>query len=291
MIIAATADISDRFIESVKDRANALADGAAPKPASPGSVLGLLFLETSLRTRVGFAAAAARMGMAVVEVGARRANDRSAPESLDHTLQVLAGYTDVVVARIPCPIAELTYAGKTPVINGGDAGLSAEHPTQALIDVFAIERQTQKQIADLSIAVCGDLTMRSPRSLIALLGRRPPRELLLVTNPALGEPDLPDALRPITRRASLFEIDGVDVMYAAGIPHRALPELDRDQLILTPEVLSRLRPDAIVLSPMPVIDELTSAAMNDSRAGFLRQSDDALAVRIAVLEDVLLNVH
>jgi len=287
VIITTVADLSDGFIDTVLDRASALADGSPPTAAPPGSVLGLLFLDTSLRTRVGFAAAAGRIGMAVVEVGAPRANERSAPESLDHTLRVLSGYTDLVVARIPAPMSALAYAGRTPVINGGDAGPLAEHPTQALIDIFAIERQTQRQLADLSIAMWGDLTMRSSRSLLAVLGRRPPRELLLVTDPALGEPDVPDALRPLTGLVSTSEIGGADVMYIAGIPHRALPEPDRDRLIVTPEVLAQLRDDAIVLSPMPIIDELTSMAMTDSRAGFLRQSDDALAVRIAVLEVTL----
>ena len=284
MILATVDDLSDEFIDTVLDRACALAGGSPPMPAPAGSVLGLLFLDASLRTRVGFAAAAGRMGMAVVEVGSQRANDRSAPESPDHTLRVLSAYTDVVVARIPSPISQLDYADRTPVINGGDAGPLAEHPTQALIDIFAIERQTQRQLSDLSMVMCGDLTMRAPRSLLAMLGRRPPRELLLVTDPALGEPDVPVVLRPLTTRVSLSEIDGADVMYVAGIPHRALPEPDRDRLIVTPEVLSRLPDDAIVLSPMPIIDELTSRAMKDSRAGFLRQSDDGLAVRIAVLE-------
>lgn len=290
MIVATVADLSDGFVDTVLDRAGAIADGSPLIVAPHGSVLGLLFLDASLRTRVGFGAAAGRLGMSVVEVGAPRSNDRSAPESLDHTLRVLSAYTDVVVARISSPMSQLTYTGTTPVINGGDAGPSAEHPTQALIDIFAIERQTRREIADLHIAICGDLTMRAPRSLLAVLGRRPPRELLLVTDPGLGEPDVPEVLWPITRHVSLAEIDGADALYVAGIPHRALPEPDRDRLIVTPEVLARLGADAIVLSPMPIIDEMSPTAMNDSRAGFLRQSDDALAVRIAVLEATLATI-
>lgn len=287
MILARVADLSDAFIDAVLERAAALADGSALKAPLPGSVLGLVFLDASLRTRVGFAAAAGRMGMAVVEVGARRANDRSAPESLDDTLRVASGYTDVVVARIPSPMSELTYAGRITVLNGGDGGPSAEHPTQALIDIFAIERQSQRHLGNLSIAMCGDLTMRSPRSLLAVLARRPPRDLLLVTDPALGNPDVPDVLRPIARRVSLSEIGDADVLYVAGIPHRALPELDRNRLIVTAEILAQLPDNAIVLSPMPIIDELTARARSDRRAGFLRQSDEALHVRVAVLEQIL----
>lgn len=287
MILATVADMSDEFIDMVLARANALVDGSPPRAAPSGSMLGLLFLDTSLRTRVGFAAAAGRLGMSTVEVGALRANERAAPESVDHTLRVLTGYTDVVVARLPSPFTQLAVPNRTPVINGGDGGPLAEHPTQALIDIFAMERQTGRRLADLSVAVCGDLGMRSPRSLFAMLGRRRPRQLLLVTDPALGEPVVSDLLRPITTFVSLAEIGAVDVLYVAGIPHRALPPSARDRLIVTTDVLSRLRGDAIVLSPMPVIDELTPAAMQDPRQGFLRQSDEALAIRIAVLEAAL----
>lgn len=287
MILGSVADLSDGLIDAVLDRAAALADGAAARQAPRGSVLGLLFLDTSLRTRVGFSAAAGRMSMSVVEVGATRANERSAPESLEHTARVLAGYADAVVARLPVPLSQLAYSGSVPLINGGDAGPLAEHPTQALIDLFAMERQTERPVAELSIAMCGDLTMRAARSLLAMLGRRPPRELLLVTDPALGEPALPDSLRAITRETSLLEIGGVDVLYVVGIPHLALPLSDRERLVVTSDVLARLDDDAIVLSPMPVIDEISSAAMHDPRARFLQQSDDAAAVRTAVLEAAL----
>lgn len=287
MIVATIEDLGEQFINRVLDRATAIADGSPSAAARSGSILGLLFLDTSLRTRVGFAAAAGKMGIAVVQVDAPRANDRSVPESLDHTLRVLAGYTDVVVARVPCSMSQLSYTGVTPVINGGDSGPSAEHPTQALIDIFAIERQTGRKLADLTVAICGDLTMRSPRSLLAMLGRRPPRELLLVTDFALGKPHVPDAIRAITRFVSLSEVGGVDVLYVAGIPHQALPEPNRSRLIITPDILAQLHDDSVVLSPMPVIDEMTSIAMLDPRVGFFRQSDDALSVRIAVLEVAL----
>jgi aspartate carbamoyltransferase catalytic subunit len=42
-----------------------------------------------------------------------------------------------------------------------------------------------------------------------------------------------------------------------------------------------------VLSPMPVIDEIATTARSDPRIGMFRQSDDALFVRMALIEALL----
>lgn len=53
-------------------------------------------------------------------------------------------------------------------------------------------------------------------------GRRPRRELLPVTCPALGETDMPEALWPLTGRVTLAEVDTADGMFVrASLPRGA----------------------------------------------------------------------
>lgn len=280
-------DLNDGEIDSILNRAASLAGGAAPRDLGRRTA-GLVFLDTSLRTRVGFAAAAWRLGMVPLEVLDRRANASSMPESIAHTLRTVAGYSDVLIARVPVRLADVIPSNGIPVINGGDAGAAPEHPTQALVDVFAIEHQARKAVTECRIAICGDLRMRAVRSLLALLSRRVPQDLLLITDSAL-EPGLhmPEPLRGIARHGALTDARDVDVLYAAGIPHLALPVSGRVALCITGEVLRGMRPDAVLLSPLPLIDEVDREALADPRCRVFAQSDDAFHVRTAILEHVV----
>ncbi len=76
----------------------------------------------------------------------------------------------------------------------------------------------------------------------------------------------------------------MDVLYVAGIPHGALDEPGRARLRVDRKALAALRPDAVVLSPMPVIDEIATTARSDPRIRMFQQSDDALFVRMALIE-------
>lgn len=250
-----------------------------------GPVLGLVFMEPSLRTRTGFAAAAAHLGWATVTVDGLR----SAPttESLADTLRTVAGYVDVMVCRPAAPLGRNLVADLPAiVVNGGDTGPDAEHPTQALIDLCSIER-FHGPVEDTTVALVGDLRMRSARSLLALFHRIPPRRLVLVsaspfTDPA---PVTPPGVE-VDHRA-IMDLSDVDVLYAIGMPHESIPVDVRESLQVTPEVLSVLPRDAVVLSPMPVIDEVTTDARVDSRVRFFDQSDLGLDVRITLLRELV----
>ena len=66
-MIVGVDDLGTEEIRQILSRAAGLRAGAASQPTRP-PLVGLLFLETSLRTRVGFAAAAARLGGQCVDV-------------------------------------------------------------------------------------------------------------------------------------------------------------------------------------------------------------------------------
>lgn len=278
-------DLDDGAVRSVLDRATAFA-GSRPEPLVSGPhVVGLIFLEPSLRTRVGFAAAALRLGWQSIDVVDQRASPTSMPESWEDTVRTVSGYVDAVVARPGRPLVRAELAGhiEAPLINGGDTGPAAEHPSQALIDMFAIERLGP--VPERNIAICGDLRMRAVRSLLRLLSRTPPRTLVLISDPGLQlEGTVPPELAPVAQWRRPWEIDDIDVLYVGGIPHGALPESGRTMLRVDDKAMARLPGDAVVLSPLPVIDEIAREVRNDPRLRVFEQSDGGLFVRMALLQ-------
>jgi aspartate carbamoyltransferase catalytic subunit len=287
MLLRSIADFSQDDIDRLLHRAAAHQAGQLPRRSPDGVVIGLAFFETSLRTRVGFAAAAARLGATPVEVHEVRASAVSMAESVDDTIRTLAGYADVVVARVDQPLVTLPVGVGVPVLNGGDRGERAEHPSQALIDLYAISR-LGRPIDELTIALCGDLRMRAVRSLLIALSLRPPKLLWLITEPPLRAGfTLPNQLAASVEYVEPADVADADVLYVAGIPHGALTEDARTRLRVTNRLLDRMRPNAVVLSPLPIIDEMEREAFRNPRVRMFEQSDDALFVRMAVLEFLL----
>jgi aspartate carbamoyltransferase catalytic subunit len=297
-VIVGVDDLGSEEIRHILSRATGLRAGAASRLTRP-PLVGLLFLETSLRTRVGFAAAAARLGGQSVDVAERRGNAVAMPEAWADTLRVVSGNVDLIVAR---PGRALDASQLYPLLvssflNGGDTGPPGEHPSQALIDLYAIE-QARGPVSELTVAICGDLRMRAVRSLLRLFARFPPRRLVAISDPRLAA-DAPDAdhagpdadhagpAKHAEHRAP-WDVDDVDVLYVAGIPHGALDEPGRARLRVDRKALAALRPDAVVLSPMPVIDEIATTARSDPRILMFQQSDDALFVRMALIEALLI---
>lgn len=233
---------------------------------------------------MGFAAAAARLGGQAIEVTERRASAVAMPESWADTLRVVSGTVDLVVARPGRHVdrAHLRPALAGSYLNGGDTGPDGEHPSQALIDLYAIE-QARGPVSQLTVAICGDMRMRAVRSLTRLFTRFPPRQLVRISDPRLHDEESsgPGADRPP------WELDDVDVLYVAGIPHGALDEPGRARLRVDRRALAALPRDAVVLSPMPVIDEIATTARADPRLRMFQQSDDALWVRMALIEALL----
>lgn len=59
------------------------------------------------------------------------------------------------------------------------------------------------------------------------------------------------------------------------------------QFTITPDVMAWMRPDAILMHPLPRVNEITPECDNDPRAAYFRQAANGLPVRLALLEWVL----
>ena len=286
-------DLGPDGVRSILATATSWADGDAWSELRTPPLVGLLFLTSSLRTRVGFAAAAARLDGSSIDVAeARWDPDMSAGESFEDTLRTVSGMVDVVVVRTDAELEPqaVDQHSVVPVINGGDGG--GHHPTQALIDLFAIER-IAGPIENLTVGLVGDLTMRACKSLIRLMNLFPPARLVL---------EAPDGRRqhgvelvPELARRTTWDVrreaPSLDVLVMIGLPPRTgfqyLNEAERREYALTSELMERLKADVVVLSPLPVIDEIHDNVRPDRRIRIFEGNDLATFVRAATLLHVL----
>src|SRR3569832_1491437 len=151
-----------------------------------GKILATLFYEPSTRTRFSFESAMYRLGGHVIT--AENANEVSSSvkgETLEDTIRVLNNYADAIVLRHPeTGAAERAAAvSKVPIINAGDG--AGQHPTQALLDLYTIERELGR-LDDIHVVIIGDMRYyRAARSLSYLLGKFKNVTITGVTAPEL----------------------------------------------------------------------------------------------------------
>ncbi len=288
-------DLDAVEVTRILDRAAVFASTDVEASLPCPTVIGLLFFQPSTRTRIGFAVAAARLGGTSVEIQETKyLPGMLEPESLEDTVRVVGDYCDVLVLRhdsVDAFQAALQVA-PVPVICGG-AG-QRYHPTQTLVDLYAIRKHLGR-LDSLRIGLVGDLhTSRSAHSLLRALAWYGPEEVRLMA-PAGREPEgcvlegLPASVKCTSR--DQLDAKDLDVLYMAGMPPGTGEERFDDATLadfyLTPERLTELPESGVVLCALPRTGEIDPRVDSDSRAVYFEQSADGLFVRMAVLEHVL----
>ncbi len=288
-------DLSDGDIESILAHAERLRSGEAP-PNRAGTVLGLIFEEPSVRTKFGFAAAMARMGGTPIEVALPyQEAQMSGRESLADLVRSVGGYAHCLVARCATAAAahEIATHAPVPVISAGTGGTA--HPTQALIDLFAIRRRFDR-LDGLRVGVMGDISSsRCARSLLRLLARFPIQEMRLV-HP--GAPMSPgslgvDLLSQTEWRdlGATPDLTGLDVIYMPGFPAGGGPLAQdaerkrlRQMMQVDEKAVAPLADGVLILSPMPRVDEIAVELDDHPALGMFQQSQDGIYLRVALLD-------
>ena len=244
------------------------------------SILASVFYEPSTRTRLSFESAMARLGGSVLSVeNANESSSATKGESIEDTARMLQGYADAIVMRHPEPgmPERASRVVDVPVINAGDG--AREHPTQALLDLYTIKSELG-QIDDLDVAIVGDLKYgRAPRSLALLLCQTCGTRVTFLAPPTVpvGD-DIKHALEQHDisyREATSFEeISGADVIYQTRIQRERFAnqesyEQSRGYYVIDRSVMELLKPEAIVLHPLPRVDEISPEVDSDPRAAWL----------------------
>ncbi len=263
-------------------------------------IMATLFYEPSTRTRFSFETAMHRLGGRVISTeNAAEFSSVAKGETLEDTIRIMNGYVDVIVLRHHEEGAARRAAAvsRIPVINAGDG--IGQHPTQALLDLYTIRKEIGT-IDGLRIAMIGDLAQgRTVRSLAYLLSKFQDIKMYFVAPPALKmKDDILSHLREwkiwYTEETNLEKVlPEVRVIYQTRIQKErfggniAEYEKYRGVYILNKESLRLMRPDAMVMHPLPRLDEITMDVDQDPRAAYFRQAQNGLYVRMALLTMVL----
>lgn len=276
------------------------ADSLEASPRSPlaGKILATLFFEPSTRTRLSFESAMIRLGGSVIATeNAKEASASKKGESLEDTIRVVSNYADVIVLR-HSEIGSAERAAKVsgvPIINAGDG--AGQHPTQALLDLYTIKRE-RGSIDGTRIAMVGDLKNgRTIRSLSYLLGKYEDIKIDFVSDGQLriGN-DVKEYLRE--RGISFAEqesLDGVldtaDVVYQSRIQkERFLTEEEYEKhtgkFMLNAANTEIMKPGAVIMHPLPRLDEIDPDLDELPRAAYFRQAKYGVLARMALLEHI-----
>ena len=264
-----------------------------------GKKLATLFFEPSTRTRLSFEAAMYELGGNVISVSSAASSSASKGESVADTAKVVSCYADIIAMRHPKEGAALVAANNAsiPVINAGDGGHS--HPTQTLADLLTIHRCFGR-LNDLTIGFVGDLKFgRTVHSLINAMSRYTGIKFVLISPEELKLPSyvkrgtLQRLGIPYEQTTSLEEaIADLDVIYMTRVQQeRFFNEEDyvrlRDTYILTPEKMKLAKPHAIVMHPLPRVNEISVAIDEDPRAQYFQQVLNGKYMRMALILKLL----
>ena len=262
----------------------------------------LYFTQPSTRTFLSFNNACHILGMRTSEIRDPSTSSEVKGESFEDAIRTFSSYVDVIIMRSRHPgraalAANLmdSIARPVPVINGGSG--SDQHPTQALLDIYTLDRSFTEHggIDGKVIGMMGDLRRgRTVRSLCMLMQNYRDVRLVFVApdqyamqddikaylashNIPYGETaDLPGALP---------ELDAIYVtrMQSEWDQAGESSKVDTERFSIGVEEMKLLKPEGIVMHPLPRGPEIDPAVDSDPRAMYWRQERNGMWMRVAVL--------
>ncbi|PWZ26027.1 Aspartate carbamoyltransferase, chloroplastic [Zea mays] len=272
----------------------------APSRVLEGYLMATLFYEPSTRTRLSFEAAMRRLGGEVLTTeNAREFSSAAKGETLEDTIRTVEGYSDIIVLRhFEIGAARrAAYTANIPVINAGDG--PGQHPTQALLDVYTIKREIGT-LDGIKLGLVGDLANgRTVRSLAYLIAKYQNIKIYFVSPDVVKmKDDIKDYLNSQgvewEECSDLLEVASkCDVIYQTRIQKERFGErIDlykaaRGKYIVDKKVLDVLPKHAVIMHPLPRLDEITAEVDSDPRAAYFRQAKNGLYIRMALLKLLL----
>ncbi len=259
-------------------------------PTLRGRMVLNLFYEASTRTRGSFELASKRLSADVVNFSADGSSVEKGESLKDTVLTLSAHKPDVIVVRAPwAGAAELVSRWTSAsVVNAGDG--KHEHPTQALLDVYTLQRCLGR-VEDLSIWIVGDVAhSRVARSNIIAFQRMGAH--VTVCGPPTLIPRHIEALG-CDVRYTLDELPSADVIYALRMQNERIIESPVPSLREYAAVYQvnerRLNARQILMHPGPVNRgvELSGGIVDSPQAVITAQVEAGVVVRMAVLYELL----
>ena len=192
----------------------------------------------------------------------------------------------------------MAASSNVPIINGGDG--KGQHPTQTIIDAYTIYRELG-HLDNIKIAMVGDLKSgRTVRSLCYILGKFNNIEITFVS-PENLKMNLDIKIYLKKHNINFIEagnlntiLPNMDVIYMTRIQKERISESEyekaKGKYILNEENLSLVKSNAIIMHPLPHVEEIDlhlETEQKDNRIAYFRQAENGLYARMAILEEVI----
>ena len=284
-----------------------------------GTLMAMLFFESSTRTDLAFQAAMRRLGGEVIGVSnGIQFSSTYKGEDLHDTVRAAGCYADVITLRHPEAGASILAAryldqladkiGRHPVVISAGDGIG-EHPTQALLDLYTIF-DLSGSLDGLAIAMVGDLKHgRTVHSLARLIQACAPAgaTLNLISPDSLRMPveiveqcqEVGLAVEETDQLADLLPQS--DVIYWTRVQEERFEDAGsydriKDDFVMTPKLLQTCRTEALLMHPLPRKHEMGTREDHDlldadPRSVYFQQMENGMFVRMALLAKVLRGAH
>ena len=296
--IISVRDLDKQKLESIFDATNKIIDmgGDQRREIARGKTLGYLFFEPSTRTRLSFEAAMALLGGTSIGIADVLSSSIHKGETLGDTVKIISGYCDVLALRHSLDGSSRFAAevSNKPVINAGSG--TEEHPTQTIQDLFTI-RKEKKKIDGLKIGIVGDLKYgRTVYSLLYGLSNYDV-DVHLISPESLRIRS--DSTYVIKKELSYTEsttlddyIDDLDVLYVTRIQKERFPDEEeyanvKDSYVIGLDMIKKMKDDAIILHPLPRVDEISTDVDKTKQAKYFEQAEYGKYARAALLGLIL----
>jgi len=296
--IISVRDLDKQKLESIFDATNKIIDmgGDQRREIARGKTLGYLFFEPSTRTRLSFEAAMALLGGTSIGIADVLSSSVHKGETLGDTVKIISSYCDVLALRHSLDGSSrfAAEASNKPVINAGSG--TEEHPTQTIQDLYTI-RKEKKKIDGLKIGIVGDLKYgRTVYSLLYGLSNYDV-DVHLISPESLRIRS--DSTYVIKKELSYTEsttlddyIDDLDVLYVTRIQKERFPDEEeyanvKDSYVIGLDMIKKMKDDAIILHPLPRVDEISTDVDKTKQAKYFEQAEYGKYTRAALLGLIL----
>src|SRR5881296_3049610 len=295
--IVSVRDLSREGIDHILDVAETMEPLAkSGSDMLRGKIMATLFFEASTRTRLSFESAMSRLGGASLGFSETKGTSVEKGENLADTVRVVENYADVLIVRHPLEGAARMAAefSKIPVINAGSG--AEEHPTQALLDLYTI-RKARGSIDGTSVGLIGDLRYgRTVHSLAYALSQY--KVNLFLISPEILRMRR-EVLEEVSNRVHVKEstslhelLPELDVVYMTRVQKERFADLAEYEKVkgsyrLTAEELTKAKKNAIVMHPLPRVDEVAADVDTTAHAKYFQQVQYGVVLRMALLALVL----
>ncbi len=274
-----------------------------------GRIGAMLFYEPSTRTRLSFESASYKLGANVISTeNAKEFSSAAKGETLQDTIKVISGYADFIVLRhYEDDSSEIAASvSKVPIINAGSG--TEQHPTQALLDVYTID-ENFGTLENLNIVFIGDILRgRTVNSLVYLLSKPKGNKFDFISpeNSRIKEGIKVYLKEHNLKFTETEDLEGklkkADVVYMTRIQKERFVlngtpkdseeyrkgmieyEKAKGMFILNNKNVSTMKKDAIIMHPLPRVDEIHPEVDSDLRAKYFEQAENGLYVRMALLK-------